>query len=172
MLTTVNLAAADDTWVDESRLLAQTYGRQLKAELEAAMVDGGPVKALGVCKDRAPQIASELSRRSGAKVTRTSRRFRNPGNAPEPWQVAVLASFESAPDATLPELIEQNDDGRRYMKAIRIQPVCLVCHGQSLAENVRAMLDEQYPHDRARGYAIGDLRGAFSISWPVPGAGD
>ena len=53
------------------------------------------------------------------------------------------------------------------MKAIRIQPVCLVCHGEALSDDVRQALDEHYPHDRARNYALGDLRGAFSVSWPA-----
>ena len=29
------------------------------------------------------------------------------------------------------------------------------------------LLDREYPHDRARGYAAGDIRGAFSVVWPA-----
>ena len=53
--------------------------------------------AVQICKDVAPQIASELSRQSGARVMRTSVRYRNPGNAPEDRQVSVLRDFEARP---------------------------------------------------------------------------
>ena len=56
----------------------------------------------------------------------------------------------------------------RYMKAIGTQPVCTVCHGTSIAPEVTARLDALYPEDRARGFAVGDIRGAFSITQPVP----
>jgi len=29
------------------------------------------------------------------------------------------------------------------------------------------MLQEEYPFDRATGYTLGKLRGAFSIVWPM-----
>ncbi len=153
----------------ESRALTQAFAVRLQTALQAAMRDAGPLAALGVCRDVAPQIASELSRLSGAKVSRTSRRFRNPANAPEPWQSAVLDDFEArAPNDDTPlEHFVSDSDGARYMKAIRIAPVCQVCHGATLSNAVQQRLDADYPHDRARGYEAGDLRGAFSIVWPV-----
>ena len=162
-------AGSDDDRVTESRALVQTYGADLKAALETAIANGGPIEALDVCKDQAPLIASTLSRQSGANIERVSRRYRNPASAPEPWQVEVLEQFDSANDGdpSLSEHIEHVAGGTRYMKAIRIQPVCLVCHGDVLSDDVRQALDEHYPHDRARNYALGDLRGAFSVSWPA-----
>jgi hypothetical protein len=163
------LVADEDAVLNDSRELAQSFGTQLQTALKTALARGGPVEAMSVCKDQAPQIAAQLSRESGARVSRTSRQFRNPANSPEPWQIAVLANFESGMTAEdpLPEHLEHHADGIRYMKAIRIQPVCLMCHGTEVTEDVGAALAEHYPHDRARGYALGDLRGAFSISWPA-----
>jgi hypothetical protein len=42
---------------------------------------------------------------------------------------------------------------------------CLVCHGEAEAQPaaLREALASAYPHDRATGYAVGDLRGAFSL---------
>lgn len=160
--------STDEARVAESRALADAYGAELKAALEAALANGGPMQALDVCKDKAPLIASTLSRQSGANIERVSTRYRNPASAPEPWQVAVLEQFETATNGneSLPEYVESDAGGTRYMKAIRIQPVCLVCHGDALSDDLRRALDEHYPHDRARYYALGDLRGAFSVSWP------
>ena len=118
-------------------------------------------------------IASDLSRLSGARVQRTTLRFRNPGNAPEPWQTIVLRKFESdagqgEPVADL-EYYETGGDGSfRYMKAIPTGGVCLACHGTGLSPDIDAVLSESYPHDLARGYELGDIRGAFSIVWPAP----
>lgn len=154
----------------QSRAIAQSFGTQLTAELTAALAEGGPVQAISVCKDRAPQIASELSRQSGAQVARTSRRFRNPANAPEPWQLPVLQEFEAeiAAGSSPAEYLDASDGRVRYMKPIRIQALCLVCHGEVLSDEVVTLLDQYYPHDRARDYQAGDLRGAFSVSWPAP----
>ena len=56
----------------------------------------------------------------------------------------------------------------RYMKAIGTQPVCPLCHGAGIAPEVAARLDALYPEDRARGFEVGDIRGAFSITQPAP----
>ena len=55
----------------------------------------------------------------------------------------------------------------RFMKAIPTGEVCLACHGSNIAPNVSARLDALYPDDRARGFAVGDLRGAFSVRQPM-----
>ena len=62
-------------------------------------------------------------------------------------------------------------DGKRtfrYMKAIGTQPVCTLCHGAGIALEVAARLDALYPEDRARGFEVGDIREAFSITQPAP----
>lgn len=167
------LQAADDPRLAESRALVQSFGARLQSELKQGLAEGGPVGAISVCKDKAPQIASELSRLSGAKVRRTSLRFRNPANAAEPWEAHVLQEFDSKaadePDSPLEYFAEQEDGTVRYMAAIRTGAVCLACHGASLSPELDAILDADYPHDRARGYGLGDVRGAFSVTWASAG---
>jgi hypothetical protein len=162
------VTAAEDRSIEDSRELVHAFASRLQTALKDAMVKGGPMAALTVCRDLAPQIASELSRLSGAKVGRTSRRFRNPRNAPEPWQVMVLKDFETLDsNSEAPrEYYVTDNSGARYMKEIRVAPLCLTCHGSALTDAVTKRLDADYPHDRATGYEIGDLRGAFSIVWP------
>lgn len=164
---------ANDPLLPDSQELVREFGSTLQAELKHGLAEGGPAGAISVCRDKAPQIASELSRRSGAKVRRTSLRHRNPANAPEPWEAEVLRQFELRSSTTAstspPEFFAEADDGSaRYMSVIRVGPICLACHGDSLAPEIVAKIDADYPHDRARGYAVGDVRGAFSVSWPAP----
>jgi hypothetical protein len=82
----------------------------------------------------------------------------------------VLQEFESA-GADRPtelEYFERQSGTARYMRAIFAEAVCLVCHGESLAPDVRDALGVDYPHDAAAGYRAGDLRGAFVVVWPQP----
>lgn len=160
------LPAADDPRLVESRAVTAEFASRLQAALQDGMAAGGPVAAIGACKDLAPQIASTLSAEAGAAVSRTSSRVRNPQNRPTDWQADVLETFERDPAET--EFFELRDDGSaRYMKAIPTGALCLNCHGTVLAPDIRARLDEAYPDDQARGYYLGDLRGAFSVVWPA-----
>jgi len=160
----------------ESRELTGRFAAMLQGELKEAFGNGGPALAIGVCKERAPLIATELSRLAGAKVRRTSLRYRNPANAPEPWETEVLFEFDERAargDAAQPlEYLVEHDDGTvRYMAAIETRGVCLACHGSALASGVEDILAKDYPYDRARNYVAGDIRGAFSVPWPAT-AGD
>ena len=54
------------------------------------------------------------------------------------------------------------------MKAIPTQEICLQCHGENLHGEVVEQLANHYPHDQATGFAVGDIRGAFTIEVPLP----
>ncbi len=164
--------ATGDPRLLPSRDLTRQFQQRLKAELEAAIAQGGPVSTIGVCRERAPVIAKELSAASGALVSRTALRVRNRGNTPLPWQRDVLLRFQERMAAGEPadglEWLETPaGEGARYMKAIPTGPLCLTCHGSDLAADVQAALRGTYPEDAATGFAVGDLRGAFSVVWPA-----
>jgi hypothetical protein len=137
----------------------------MQTALQQGMASGGPVGAIGVCKDIAPDIAERLSAESGAAVSRTSLKVRNPDNAPEDWQSDALQDFESGESEEFFERV--GDSGGRYMKAIPTGGLCLNCHGTVLPPDVAARLKEAYPRDEATGYYLGDIRGAFSVVWPA-----
>ncbi len=161
--------AQEDPLLEASRALAQRFGQELQTELKAALVNGGPVAAVSVCRDVAPRIASALSRETGAKIGRTSLLLRNPINAPEPWQANVLTQYFQPTVLTTDKRVEyfaRSGDDVRYMQAIRTGGLCLTCHGQNLDDALLEQLEADYPHDQARGYELGALRGAFSITWP------
>ena len=156
---------------DESALLSKSreitaqFATEMQAALQSSMAAGGPVGAIGACRDVAPGIAARLSEESGAEVSRTSLRVRNPDNAADEWQVSNLLRMDD--DPSIQELYETTDDGSfRYLKAIPTAGLCLNCHGSVLAPEIQAAIDENYPDDMATGYYLGDVRGAFSIVWP------
>ena len=155
----------------EGRRIAMAFGGELKGALQGAMSEGGPVAAIEVCAARAPAIAAEASAASGARVARTALKIRNPANAPDGHERAVMAEFAerlAREPGSVPEAVEVLPDGRvRYMRAIVTDGVCLACHGATLAPEVAGVIDARYPADEARGFAPGDLRGAFTITWPA-----
>jgi hypothetical protein len=165
MLSGAALSDPESPLLLKSRDLTAEYATQLKAALQHSMAAGGPVEAITVCSELAPRYAAEISRESGAKVRRTSLRFRNPGNAPDDWEAHALMQLAETGDAEFFAITP--DGGARYLKAIPTGPVCVTCHGHALPPAVQDRLDEAYPHDRATGFAVGDLRGAFSVSWPA-----
>ena len=155
----------DDPLLARSREITAAFAGEMQMALQGAMASGGPVAAIGACKDTAPEIAARLSRESGATVSRTSLRVRNPANEPQAWQADVLRAFES--DAATDEFFDRSGNNEaRYMKAITTGALCLNCHGTVLAPDIRKKLDAAYPDDQARDYYLGDIRGAFSIVWP------
>jgi uncharacterized protein DUF3365 len=169
LLIAFPVKAQDRVTLESSRQLAQRFGLELQSALQQALASGSPEQAIAVCRDEAPQIASKLARQSGAKIGRTSRRYRNPMNAPEQWEEAVLANLFQVTAEETDKRIEffATEQGVvRYMQAIRMGGVCLTCHGASLTSSVEELLDSEYPRDRARGYGLNELRGAFSITWP------
>jgi hypothetical protein len=164
------LADEADSKLDQSRQLALELQRALGAVLMSAMRNDGPLAAIAVCHEQAPAIAERVSLPTDAQVSRTALRVRNAANQPTPEQRLILeqmlAQLQQDP-TTAPESWQTNQDGsHQYMKAIVMQPQCMACHGHSVKPEVLAAIQQRYPHDQATGFKVGDLRGAFVVSWP------
>jgi len=171
-LTAAVAADADmQARVEKSKAAIADFFGTLKGELEKAMKEGGPLTAINVCHKTASALTEISSQKHGIQISRVSVKNRNPNNAPDAWEQGVLAKFEERKAAgedvqaiAYSEVVEK--DGRkqfRFMKAIPTGEVCLKCHGEAIDEKVAAKLDEYYPQDKARGYKLGDIRGAFSV---------
>jgi len=180
-LTCVGAAlAADDLAEREqaSHQAAAQFLKQLGGALKKEMGSGGPEVAISVCRDLAPQISGTISRANGWRMTRVSNKVRNPLlGMPDEWELNALSEFqkragrgETYQDMVTSEVVEEG--GARYyrfMKAIGVKPVCLVCHGDedTIPAGIKAGLAAEYPMDRATGYQQGELRGAVSIKQPM-----
>ena len=172
--------AADYTdEINASRATVKEFMQTLKKELQAGMQAGGPINAVSVCNLTAPGIANTYSVRNGWEVGRTSLKLRNPNNAPDDWERAVLEDFEERKLAgedpmqmEYHEVVQQNGGSElRYMKAIPVSKPCLACHGETPDSIVKTRIEKLYPHDQALGYKEGDIRGAFTITQPLADAG-
>jgi len=161
-----------------ARKTAKGFLEELASALQKEMAAGGPVRAVGVCSDLAPSITGKISRETGWKVSRVSMKVRNPLlGMPDVWEQNVLPDFEKRTsngedfDTMSYSEVVSEACGKffPYMKAVAIKQPCLACHGseKQISSQVHAILNERYPHDRAKGHPICNLRGAISIKEPL-----
>jgi hypothetical protein len=158
----------------EARSLVETFVREQKATLNEA-VEAGPFFAVEVCSERAPEIAKQLSASSGWDVRRISLKPRNAENAiPDDWARSMLEDFEKrneqGNDADTLVHAETVDGEFRFLAAQPVESICLLCHGTDIAPEIQSKLNKLYPDDRATGFKMGDLRGAFYLRKQLPGS--
>ncbi len=177
MVPATSTVADTEQNLEVCRAATKKLGSALKSALMGAMGENGPVAAMNVCHDEAEAIAKEICEEDGLEVGRTSRKFRNPSNAPDEWEKAGLETFATRITAgEKPQDLElwgtfTNADGERtfrYLKAIRTGSLCLKCHGDKPSAGVAKILADLYPEDQALGFAKGDLRGAFTVQLELP----
>ena len=68
--------------------------QKLGGELKEAIATKGPDGAIGVCKERAPQIAAEASKQFSVETKRVSPKNRNPAGVPDAWEAEAQAGLE------------------------------------------------------------------------------
>ena len=152
----------------QSAALADRFQKELFTALTAALQSDGPAGAVGVCSTIATAIARTLSEESGATVRRTALRTRNPAAEPDALERHVMETWSDAPmglDGRPAHWSALEGREYRYMRAIPTMPMCLSCHGENVAPEVRAAIQAHYPGDQATGFKVGQMRGAFSIRW-------
>jgi len=152
---------------------AKDFMDSLKSILITEIQKNGIVSAVSVCSDTAQLLTVNYGLNKGLYIKRVSLKNRNPLNAPDGFESKVLNYFiELSSVGKLNEKSEFteiiNSDGVsrvRYMKPIIIQAPCLSCHGtnEQISTDVKSIIQNKYPEDKATGYQIDDLRGAVSI---------
>jgi len=157
--------------VSEAKQITKAFGGALKAELKAAIKEGGAINALNVCNTEAIKITEAVSKEKNASITRVSLKNRNPLNKPNEWQKKVLEDFnaralkgEDIAKMGFAKII--NNDGKKqlhFMKALPTKKLCLNCHGSNIKAPIQKKLTELYPDDKATGYKEGEVRGAVVI---------
>jgi hypothetical protein len=147
--------------------LLKPFKQQMMGALKAGLAEG-PAAAVQACSVQAPDIAAALSR-DGVEMGRSTHRPRNPANAGPDWAADVLRDYLAGDDWT-PRTVPLGPGREGYVEPIETQALCLLCHGSNLAPDVAEMIRRQYPDDEATGFAEGDLRGVFWVSYPLSGA--
>lgn len=173
LLASLSAVADDGAPLMEARKEASSVPPKLLQVLTDEIARGGPESAIGVCREKAPQMAKAASEQSGWNIRRVSLRQRNPKAVPDVWERAALEDFDrraalGESPATLEkwEIVATADRKEyRYMKALPVQQICLACHGapDQLKPEVVQQLKTLYPDDKGVGYSLGQIRGAMTI---------
>ncbi len=172
MSATFLSATTDKEIRQEAKAAIMKMGKTLQMHMKQNMKAGGSVQAASFCSDKASAIAKEVneSYAKGVQAKRVSLKYRNPANKPTADEAKVLQELHTMFDEkkSLPKILVEEVGKNHYKvyKPIFINKgVCLVCHG---ADDVRdpaayKLIKAKYPNDKAVGYKIDDLRGAFVV---------
>lgn len=158
--------------LERGKQIAQLTFAELSGHLSQAIEEGGVPNALQYCNVAAYPLVDSLSQLHQATIRRTSLRIRNLKNAPTEAERAVLLAYQeqiAAGGEPAPRVERLPEGNIAFYAPIRILPLCLQCHGkvgQDVLEENTALLRQLYPQDEAVGYALGDLRGIWSITFP------
>lgn len=141
----------------------------LRSALTNAMQSKGAAGAVSFCNEKAYPITATYTS-SHISLKRVAEKYRNPNNAPDSLdalQWAVFVSEKESGKPLEPILIEDNKI-THYYKPIVLQPTCIACHGnkgKDILPQVLTTIDSLYPQDLATGFAAGDLRGMWKVSF-------
>jgi len=151
--------------MERAKNAIQPLKEQLVDALTGALQEGSPETAIAICREKAPQIAAELSV-DGVRMGRTSHKLRNPDNAPEPWVQPLLAAYLEDPENPKPRAVRLDDSTIGYVEPIYAMSFCLSCHGPSIEPNLQETIQSLYPEDQATGFRMNDVRGLFWLTMP------
>jgi len=162
------LASVVKTGQEASTTLLKTLGKNLKSEMKR----GGPMAAVKFCSTKAYALTASVDKKFGKDISikRISLKERNPDNKAQGQEHAILTAMDTMQKngVILPEYFVEriNKDTYKYYRPLTInKQVCLKCHGDvAKNEKLATYLDVTYPHDKATGYNLGDLRGAVVIT--------
>ena len=151
---------------EASQLLIKTLGGNMKKHMKA----GGPQDALTFCAGHARELTDEVNSKlePGVSVKRVTLKPRNPLNEAKGDEKEVLEALEllNKNGVRLPRyLVQKTSAGYKYYKPLKIgKKVCLKCHGTNIDPKLDEAIRKNYRMDKARGYKMGDLRGAVVVT--------
>lgn len=151
--------------IEAARQVVRAFVGELKPTLQRALQQG-PTAAVHTCAEKAPEIAAELSQ-NGWRVKRVSSKSRNPEAKPDEWEQNVLQQLErrlaAGTTGSALNYSETINGEFRYMQGQVTEPMCLICHGKSIAPDIQTAIRHHFPEDAATGYVAHELRGAISL---------
>ena len=168
-----NKVEISENQVAGMRATAMEFMKDLKGILINQIQTNGILQAVSVCSDTAQVLTNNFGVEKGVYIKRVSLKNRNVNNAPDDFEKIILNKFtmmqqnnELNGETEYAEIVEEGEfKYLRYVKPILVQAECLNCHGSEneIMPEVKQLISQAYPDDKAVGYKIGDLRGAVSL---------
>lgn len=162
---------SDEYYLEQGAEIAAASFKALSGRLMAAMKKGGVPEAVQYCNIAGLPLIDSLSEAHQVNIRRTSMKIRQPKDAPTPAEKKALDQYHAkfAAGEVLKPLVETNSAGDvAFYAPILLSEACLKCHGklgETLKQEDYDLIKGLYPEDEAIGYAPGDLRGIWSITF-------
>jgi hypothetical protein len=165
----IDSTLSDLEYLTKADTIALAAQKRLIQALSKAIDEGGIPYAIDFCHTNALVIKDSLSGIYGAEVARISAHYRNPVDKPNAAELEILQAWQQLPEGeTLEMKIHYATQTVTVYKPILIgMPTCLKCHGgaEDMDVDTRVAIQQKYPEDLATGYRLGELRGAWKISF-------
>lgn len=141
---------------------------QLSSSLMKALEQSGVIGAVQYCSEAAYPLTDSMAELYNVQIKRVSNKNRNPNNAPDSLENAIIKHFENADiQGSANDTLLRLDNGEWiFAKPIVLQPLCTKCHGivgKDIPEMDYKKIRELYPEDKAIGFSTGDLRGFWFV---------
>ncbi len=146
------------------KMLGGALKKEIKKNLKS---DPSGALAMGACSSKAGEITENVNKNlpSYAKVRRSALKYRNEANKPDTLDKKVMREYEASikADTFLPSDIKvvKKGDTYRVYKPLIVKRLCLKCHGEHISKDIRAVIKNVYPNDKATGFKEGDFRGVI-----------
>ncbi len=147
--------------MEAQKLLGQNLMREIK--------NNGVLYALEFCKIQAIPLTDSAAVRFEATVQRVSNRNRNPTNAANSQDKALIKVFERemATGGEPQPILKIQKDSVKFYYPLITNSLCLQCHGkqEDMDYAVKEKILKLYPQDRATGYSENEIRGIWKIGF-------
>ena len=155
------IAPSLEPYVQQAKEAISSLQTALVKTLTNELKKSGPAGAIHVCRDEAQVITERVAEEKAIAVGRTSHRLRNPVNTPRDWAEFFVQEGAGKKASEVEPHVVDLGDRVGLLLPINTLDLCTNCHGEDkhLAPEVKEVLDEAYPTDRAVDFAAGDLRG-------------
>ncbi|MEI7581471.1 MAG: DUF3365 domain-containing protein [Runella sp.] len=175
-LSTVSMTAFKLQQAPQQSVNYQKLGDSLSLQAQQTLIKnllgaiekGGTAYAVDFCNENAVPLTKSLSKKYEVEIQRISTKNRNPNNAASMFDKKILDLFTSN---SLKDTLVSTPKGYVYYKPIKIgMPTCLQCHGkpkQDIEAATLKTIQRKYRFDKATGYAMGELRGTWKLTFEV-----
>ncbi|ACF14959.1 conserved hypothetical protein; putative signal peptide [Chloroherpeton thalassium ATCC 35110] len=172
----VQLAEADkQEYLAKGKEMVSITMKTLGGNLMKAMKENGVAHAAEFCNLKASPLVDSLQNVYHASIRRATLKPRNQENLATAQEEEIINAYMEqmkSENAELKPIVKMSgSDTVSFYAPIKIPAaMCLKCHGAvgtEVSEEDYKKVKELYPNDKAVGYKEGELRGIWSIHFPV-----
>jgi len=162
-----------DVMFEQGEQITNLAQKTLGGALKKALQVGGVAEAIPYCNVSALPLTDSIGEIEGYSLRRTALRIRNPKNEPNEMETRHLKRYQTmleSGDSLVPQIEALAGNQFLYTRPILVQGMCTTCHGEvggSIKQDDYALIQKHYPTDSAVNFAVGDLRGMWSVTFDL-----